>query len=184
MGLGHYLLMHSVIYRTQLLRDCGLSLPKHTFYVDELYVYQPMTHVQTMLYLDEDLYHYFIGRDDQSVQEQVMIRRIDQALLVNRLLVECVDLQSVEDEHKRKYMRNYLEIITTVSSILLIKSGTQENLEKKKALWQYIKDTQPALYRNLRYHRLLGRLLHLPGRFGRRVAITGYRISQKVVGFN
>ena len=79
-----------------------------------------------------------------------MIRRIDQALLVNRLLVECVDLQSVEDEHKRKYMRNYLEIITTVSSILLIKSGTQENLEKKKELWQYIKDTQPALYRNLR----------------------------------
>lgn len=184
MGLGHYLLMHSVIYRTQLLRDCGLSLPKHTFYVDELYVYQPMTHVQTMLYLDEDLYHYFIGRDDQSVQEQVMIRRIDQALLVNRLLVECVDLQSVEDEHKRKYMRNYLEIITTVSSILLIKSGTQENLEKKKALWQYIKDTQPALYQNLRYYRLLGHLLHLPGRFGRRVAITGYRISQKVVGFN
>ena len=184
MGLGHYLLMHSVIYRTQLLRDCGLSLPKHTFYVDELYVYQPMTHVQTMLYLDEDLYHYFIGRDDQSVQEQVMIRRIDQALLVNRLLVECVDLQSVEDEHKRKYMRNYLEIITTVSSILLIKSGTQENLEKKKALWQYIKDTQPAIYQNLRYHRLLGHLLHLPGRFGRRVAITGYRISQKVVGFN
>ena len=181
---GQYILMHSVIYRTSLLLQCGLQLPKHTFYVDELYVYQPMTHVQTMLYLDEDLYHYFIGRDDQSVQEQVMIRRIDQALLVNRLLGECVDLQSVEDEHKRKYMRNYLEIITTVSSILLIKSGTQENLEKKKALWQYIKDTQPALYRNLRYHRLLGRLLHLPGRFGRRVAITGYRISQKVVGFN
>ena len=25
MGLGHYLLMHSVIYRTQLLRDCGVE---------------------------------------------------------------------------------------------------------------------------------------------------------------
>ena len=29
---SQYLLMHSVIYRTQLLRDCGLELPKHTFY--------------------------------------------------------------------------------------------------------------------------------------------------------
>ena len=28
---GHYILMHSVIYRTKLLRDCGLELPKHTF---------------------------------------------------------------------------------------------------------------------------------------------------------
>ena len=35
---GHYILMHSVIFRTQLLRDCGLKLPEHTFYVDNLYV--------------------------------------------------------------------------------------------------------------------------------------------------
>lgn len=33
---GHYILMHSVIYRTQLLRKCGLELPKHTFYVDKI----------------------------------------------------------------------------------------------------------------------------------------------------
>lgn len=184
LGLGHYLLMHSVIYRTQLLRDCGLSLPKHTFYVDELYVYQPMTMVEKMLYLDEDLYHYFIGRDDQSVQEAVMIRRIDQALLVNRLLVECVDLDTVENVHKRRYMRNYLEIITTVSSVLLIKSKTPENLKKKEELWAFIKEKRPSLYKNLRYRRLLGRLLHLPGAWGRHVAITGYKISQKIVGFN
>ena len=37
------LLMHSVIYRTQLLRNCNLELPKHTFYVDNLFVYQPLT---------------------------------------------------------------------------------------------------------------------------------------------
>ena len=33
---GQYILMHSVIYRTKLLRDCGLELPKHTFYVDNI----------------------------------------------------------------------------------------------------------------------------------------------------
>lgn len=38
MPMGKYILMHSVIYRTQLLRDCGLELPKHTFYVDNLFV--------------------------------------------------------------------------------------------------------------------------------------------------
>lgn len=32
-------LMHSVIYRTELLRECGLELPKHTFYVGNLFVY-------------------------------------------------------------------------------------------------------------------------------------------------
>ena len=39
MHKGKYILMHSVIYRTKLLRECGLELPKHTFYVDNLFVY-------------------------------------------------------------------------------------------------------------------------------------------------
>ena len=100
---GQYILMHSAIYRTQMLRDCGLNLPKHTFYVDNLYVYVPMTHVHRMLYLNLDLYHYFIGRDDQSVQEQVMIKRIDQQLRVNRLMLE-VDLFAVDHPRKQAYM--------------------------------------------------------------------------------
>ena len=180
---GQYMLMHSVIYRTQLLIDCGLTLPKHTFYVDELYVYVPLKNVEKMYYLDVDFYHYFIGREDQSVQEQVMIRRIDQALLVNRLLVSSVDPCTIPDKHKRKYMMNFLEIITTVSSVLLTKSGTKENLEKKKTLWAYIEKENPRLYQELR-HRLLGRLMHLPGKMGRGITVGGYKIARKIFGFN
>ena len=66
------LLMHSIIYRTEVLRASGLVLPKHTFYVDNLFVYEPIPFVQTMYYLNVDLYHYFIGRDDQSVNETVI----------------------------------------------------------------------------------------------------------------
>ena len=180
---GQYMLMHSVIYRTQLLRDCGLQLPKHTFYVDELYVYVPLKDVQKMYYLDVDFYHYFIGREDQSVQEQVMIRRIDQALLVNRLLVTSVDPYSIPDVHKRNYMLNYLEIVTTVSSVLLTKSGTEENLKKKEELWAFIQKENPRVYETLR-RRLLGRLLHLKGKTGRGVTVAGYKIAQKIFGFN
>ena len=54
--LGQYILMHSVIYRTELLRECGLELPKHTFYVDNIFVYQPLPHVKTMYYLNVNFY--------------------------------------------------------------------------------------------------------------------------------
>ena len=80
--IGQYILMHSVIYRTQLLKECGLELPKHTFYVDNIFVYQPLPHVKNMYYLDVNFYRYFIGRTDQSVNESVMIGRIDQQLRV------------------------------------------------------------------------------------------------------
>ncbi len=180
---GQYILMHSVIYRTALLRECALDLPRHTFYVDELYVYVPMKTAEKLYYLDVDLYHYFIGREDQSVQEGVMIRRIDQALKVNRLLVSAFDPFSLGDVHKRRYMVNYLEIVTTVSSVLLIKSGTEENLKKKEELWEYVRSENPKLYGVLR-RRFFGRILHLPGRLGRAVAVTGYKISRKIFGFN
>ncbi len=180
---GQYMLMHSMIYRTELLRNCGLELPRHTFYVDELYAYVPLKSVQTLYYMDADLYHYFIGREDQSVQEDVMIRRIDQALRVNRLMVTQVDLNTVADPRLRNYMRNYLEIVTTASSALLIRSGTGENLQKKKELWNFIKENNPAVYRELR-RRLLGILLHLPGRVGRAVVVGCYKISRKFFGFN
>lgn len=41
-GPSHYLLMHSVIYRTGLLKEMGLRLPEHCFYVDNVFVYVPL----------------------------------------------------------------------------------------------------------------------------------------------
>ena len=180
---GQYILMHSVIYRTQLLRDCGLTLPKHTFYVDDLYVYVPLKEVQRILYLNENFYHYFIGREDQSVQEQVMIRRIDQFIKVNKLLFTEVDLDEVTDPHLKKYMLNFLEIITAISSVMLIKSGTPEHLQMKDELWSFVEREKPEVYRYLR-RRLLGRMMNLHTRSGRAAVIFAYKVAQKVFGFN
>ncbi|MFQ9499502.1 glycosyltransferase family 2 protein [Neglectibacter timonensis] len=129
---GQYILMHSVIYRTALLLQCGLQLPKHTFYVDNIFVYQPLPHVKHMYYLDVNFYRYYIGREDQSVNEKVMIGRIDQQLRVTRLMLGYYDATKIPNQKLRHYMIQYLEIMMTVCSVLAIKSGTPENLEKKK----------------------------------------------------
>ena len=47
-NVGQYILMHSVIYRTSLLKTCGLRLPEHTFYVDNIFVFNPLPYVNTM----------------------------------------------------------------------------------------------------------------------------------------
>ena len=180
---GQYILMHSVIYRTQLLRECGLELPKHTFYVDNIFVYQPLPYVKTMYYLDVNFYRYFIGRDDQSVNEDVMIRRIDQQLLVNRIMIDAYDVFRIPNRKLRKYMTNYLEIMMTVSSIMLIRSGTEENLNKKNELWKYLKQQNLRLYIKLRFG-LLGRACNLPGKGGRKLSIAAYKVTQHFFGFN
>ena len=180
---GHYILMHSVIYRTELLKKCKLQLPKHTFYVDNIYVYKPLPYVRTIYYMDVDFYRYFIGRDDQSVNEKVMIGRIDQQIRVNKIMIDDVNLKKVKNRMCRRYMYNYLEIITTVTTILCIISNTPENLAKKKELWEYIRAYDEGLYKKLRTG-VMGIVMNLPGRGGRKIAVGAYKISQKVVGFN
>ncbi|MFA9559023.1 glycosyltransferase family 2 protein [Evansella sp. AB-rgal1] len=180
---GQYLMMHSIIYLTQVLRDCNLELPKHTFYVDNLYVYKPLSHVESIYYLNVDLYRYFIGREDQSVNESVMIRRIDQQIKVNKLMIDQVKLEDIKSPKLQHYMMHQLEIVTVISSILLIRSGTKENQQKKKELMEYIKEKDSKLYHNIRFG-FMGHLVNLPGRFGRRISVGAYKVSQKLVGFN
>lgn len=180
---GHYILMHSVIYRTQMLHDCGLQLPEHTFYVDNIYVYKPLPYVNNMYYMDVDLYRYYIGREDQSVNEQTMIRRIDQQICVNKIMFADVNLLAVKDKKCRRYMFNYLEIVTTITVTLAILSGTKENLNKRDELWAYMKQTDRQLYNKL-HHSVISRYMNLPGRTGRFLGKVAYRISRKVYGFN
>ena len=185
---GHYILMHSVIFRTGLLRECGLRLPEHCFYVDNLYVWQPLPYVKNMYYLDVNLYYYYIGRSDQSVNEQVMIRRLDQQMRVNRLMFDHFSdkktISLIGNRRKLKaYMFNYLKIITMVSSVLPAVSGAKEDLEKRTALWHYMKEHDRCLYRKLRYG-LTGLVTNLHGESGRILVRNGYRIARHFYHFN
>ncbi len=180
---GQYMLMHSVIYRTQILRDCGLELPKHTFYVDNIFVFQPLPFVKTLYYMDVNLYRYFIGREDQSVNEKVMIGRIDQQIRVNKLMVDYMAFTGNLHPKIRHYMMSYLEIITTVTSIMLIKSGTEENLLKKRELWEYIRIRDRRIFFRLRFG-VIGSATNLPGKGGRKISVAEYKIARRFVGFN
>lgn len=182
---GQYMLMHSIIFRTKLLKECGLELPKHTFYVDNLYVFWPLPYVEKIYYMDVNFYRYYIGREDQSVNEKVMIGRIDQQIKVNKLMVDyMVDINpKIKYKKVTRYMLNYLEIITVVSSIMLIIENTPQSLAKKKELWTYIKNKDSNLYRRLRYG-ALGNSMNLPGRGGRKVSVEGYKIARRFFKFN
>lgn len=180
-----YILMHNIFYRTQMLKDCGLELPKHTFYVDNIFAFQPLVYVKKLYYMDVNLYHYFIGREDQSVNEKVMIGRIDQQIRVNKIMIDVMAAEDFSDKSSKlkKYMTIYLTKIMTVTSIMLILAGTEEALEKKKDVWDYLKEKDPALYKTI-HGSLFGIAMNLPGKFGRKCSVGAYKVAQKFVGFN
>lgn len=178
-----YILMHSAIFRTAVLRESGVNLPKHTFYVDNVFLYTPLPYVKKMYYLDVDFYRYYIGRDDQSVNEKVMIKRMDQQIRVNKILIDVYNSSKIDSKGLDRYMRHHLEIVMCISSVFLTLSKREEDLKRKDALWLYLKEQNPVLYRKIRYT-FLSIAINLPGRIGRGIFLAGYRFFQKFIGFN
>lgn len=175
-----YLLMHAVIYKTNLLKKINLKLPEHTFYVDNIFVYYPLPFVKTMYYLDVPFYRYFIGREDQSVNEKVMISRIDQQLFVTKTMIDFFNPYDYWQGNKRcaKYLIHYIDIMMSVSTILLQVENTKEAKKKIKDLWQYLATKNHKLYKTC--------LLSLSGatRLPHFLSVPGYRIAQKIYKFN
>lgn len=180
---SQYLLMHSVIYRTELLREMELQLPHHCFYVDNIFVYEPLPQVESMYYINVDMYRYFIGREDQSVNEKVMMGRIDQQLRVTRTMIDAVDVSSIEEKRLRLYMENYLAMMMCICSVFLRMRNTPEDEEKREAIWRYLKEADPALYKRIRAN-VLNLGTNLPTELGRRAGLGGYHIAQKIFKFN
>lgn len=182
---SQYLVMHSLFFRTDVLKRAGVKLPKHTFYVDNIFANQPLPYVKSICYLNLDMYHYFLGREDQSVNEKVLMERIDQQIRVTKLVSNCVDLNKVEQKIPKlaEYLTRNISIMMAISSIHLLLIGTPEALQKRETLWNYVKNRNQRLYYRLK-HRTLSGFTCLPGRIGAGLTLAGYKAAQKIYQFN
>lgn len=185
MGPAHYVLMHSIIYRTEILRESGLSLPEHTFYVDNLYAYIPFVKVRQMYYLNVNFYRYFIGRSDQSVNETVMIGRLDQQEKVNRMMMEfwAEHKNDKMSRRQKEFLVHDLQIITTITTVLLLRSKLEDADQRIKALWGDLKKADFFVYTKIRWS-LMGAAMHLPGKPGKKIVLWAYKLANKYFGFN
>lgn len=178
------ILMHSVIYRTALLRDSGISLPEHCFYVDNIFVYEPLPLVRTLYYKNVDFYRYLIGRCDQSVNESVFIRQVDQQVRITYHMLEASDpMQLSCPKRLRGYMLHYLSMMIIVTSVFLVLSRDPENEEKRRQLWRDIRAKDERLYKQLHYRTLCG-LSDMPIIRRRQILGTSYRLARKIYRFN
>lgn len=191
---GSVLMMHSLMYKMSVLHDCKLELPKHTFYVDNIFSYVPLPYVKTMFYLPVDLYHYFIGRNDQSVNMDVFSKRYDQQNRVMKIMAEAYDVRELKKTSKRlfKYMAYDLSCLMMVTLTFTLakpsnedKATVKELMKKKKAalkqLWKEIKAHDKWIYRKMKYRSYPAIYTFLPPPFDRIAIIQGYKAMAKRV---
>ncbi len=182
--VSQYLMMHALTYKTEVVRKSGVKLPEHTFYVDNIFAYQPLPYVKSLKYLDVDFYQYYIGREDQSVNEKSMVRRIDQQFRVTKAVIDCHDINKIRKQSPKlaKYMARKISILMCITSILCSLAGTDEAKNERTKLWARIKSKDKALYHQVKYSSL-NAVTVLPEAISDPVSVSGYRVAKKIYMF-
>ena len=159
--------MHSLMYKTEKLRESGMNLPNHTFYVDDIYAYVPLPFMKNLYYHDLDFYHYFIGRADQSINYGTMCKRYEQQVRVFKIMFESNSLEKLKTfpKHLYQYMWQFLMIIGAVTFMTIV--GTKENKEIRKKFFKdfqkELKGIDKKLFNKLRYRTPLIIAFLIPG---------------------
>ena len=151
---SNVLLMHSLLYRTDKLRQSNTILPEHTFYVDNIFAYKPLPFMKKLYYLNVDLYRYYIGREDQSVSAKNIVRRYDQQIRVRKEMIGAYTYEQLEglESGLCGYMKHYLSVVMMLT--MMFTAGGKEDIPGRKAalgeLWDYVRERDGQMYAFLR----------------------------------
>lgn len=181
-----FFMMHMMLYKTEILRQSGLELPLHTFYVDNLFVYQPLFYVKTMYYLPVKLYQYYVGHQGQSISYENMSKNWDHEMRVYDLITHCY---TMDDFNKlSKYHKRYMVFALLVNAALALfysvagkKKGAKKVFNDLNKKW---KKDRPRTYRKVNYgsRYILSKFIFIPILRDMAVKI-GYEIVKAKTGW-
>lgn len=80
-------------------------------------------------------------------------------------------------------MKRECIFLMTIGVIFSRMSYTDEGEKQYRELWKSVKEGNPKLYKQMRRF-TMAFWVSLPGRFGRFLSVTGFRLAHKLVKFN
>lgn len=181
-GLSNYLTLHSATFRTEVVRKSGVVLPKHVFYEDNYFVYCCLKHVDTLRYLDVDLYRYYIGRQGQSVQSDVFAQRYNQQIEMCLLTFARYNLADEIRLNKKRgkclYHNCRMMFAIAVAGARL--NGSNEAERNCEQMWAKAIECDGYYGKKLRYRTPIA-LQMFPGKSGRHFANFLYKCTRRIV---
>ncbi len=157
---GNVPCIHSVTYRTGLLRACGFSMQDGIFFVDEEYVILPFLQVKSLVYYDLDLYRYLVGNPTQSTSPANRARYAGHREQVVRRLLEAWSTgQAVGPARDYFFFRVAQAAGDHLTTLYLYLPDRREGLRRGLAWEAAVKDQAPDVYRAIWKKGFLLRLL-------------------------
>ncbi len=175
---SHMLLMHALVYKTKVLRDdCKLQLPEHTFYVDDIFSYNPLPYTMSVFYVNADFYRYFIGRADQSVNIVNMVKRYEMQIRVMLAMTDTWTYDEIKAQKKglKKYMFHAIADYLCTTLLFICAEDSPERRAAYKEMWAHVKARDKKLYAKLKYRTYAVLATMVPWKLRGKILVFGYK---------
>ncbi|WP_455672361.1 glycosyltransferase family 2 protein [Phocaeicola sp.] len=106
--------MHSMTYKTEILRQIGLKHIEGICYTDLQYCFLPIDRIKDFIVYDLYLYNYFIGRDEQSTSVTSLARNLPHINKVLRCMFDylrtCKPVNEITHKNQHYFLLEAVEI--------------------------------------------------------------------------
>lgn len=141
-----YFTIHSVTFRTSILKKMGIELQHHTFFVDCEYILFPVPLIKKFVFLPDIIYKYSRGNPDQSVDTFNMVKRYDHH---DRVLKRCIEYEKTAalSDSQTAYYDSILKrlLFTHFALSLVYDSDKKRGMERAKEFYGFLKTEKPEM---------------------------------------
>lgn len=141
--------MHSLTYKTDILKQIDLKFPHHCLYTDNLFCFIPLYHVRNFKYIDRNVYRYSLGAEGQSVSKANLIKHIDDISNVVDNALDYYNNTSIDNGAEciitRKLSRIYYAYIYTALLCPPCNNTKRQIVKMEKR----VKNNNPEIYHTI-----------------------------------
>ena len=175
---GVYFAMHSITYRTQMLRDIHYHQTEGISYTDTEWVFYPQHGVKSCIYMPFDVYRYVMGREGQTMDAKVLLKSVSHYDKLLRAMIAFANNLSEQDKQLYTYQRIEAQIahlsMGVYRTCLVLQDADNYDKELIKAFDEFMREERPCVYNQATQLTLKQ---YLPIHYVRYWRITGKRFS-------
>lgn len=142
--------MHAVTYRTEFLRSINYVQTTGISYTDSEWVHKPLYAINTMVYLNYNVYQYLIGREGQTMDSKIMLKTIKHHEIVACSLVENEKLHPSFGFASILMQKQLLYLVSKIyRTLLVLQDSSLFKNDELRVFDLYIKKQLPMIYRRM-----------------------------------
>lgn len=147
--------MHMISYKTSILRAINYHQTEGISYTDSEWTFKPIFHVKTVQMVDANVYRYLLGREGQTMDPKVILRSLNQELIVfkSQLDYRKNNYENIESINVKKYVDFTIcrKSILIYTQMLLKASNSEFDASIVDRMESMMKELAPELYDKMAY---------------------------------